>query len=145
MFEISIDFNPDYLIKQLNLDATKLQDNLQRVVQGAGNLVRNTAILNISRGARKGRIYRRGRRGFHQASSVGEYRKTDTGRLVSSIRANSGHNKTMSWVGSDLIYSKFLELGTNRMGPRPWLRRSLEANNAKIKELVDEAIKRSLK
>jgi hypothetical protein len=43
-------------------------------------------------------------------------------------------------VGSNVVYAPFQELGTKRMKGRFYLRRAIESNLAKIKELLSRAI-----
>lgn len=65
----------------------------------------------------------------------------DTGNLRSSIRskaesvkAEGGTNTVEVTVGSSVEYAPYVELGTSRMGPRPYLRSS-------IAEVIAEGLK----
>jgi len=71
---------------------------------------------------------------IHQASAPGEPPKTDTGGLVSSIAIVLGTMKAQ--VGTGLEYGKYLEFGTTRMEPRPWLYPSLMENGDTLKRMV---------
>src|SRR5258707_12595277 len=99
----------------------KFANNIDTVIKRIATEIRNTAVTNISRGVRHGATYKR-RTVTHQASAPGEYPKTDTGRLVASIRTNFRFLEAD--IGSDVNYSQFLETGTKYMMPRPWLQPS---------------------
>lgn len=55
----------------------------------------------------------------HQASAPGEYPNEDMGELAQSIRAEI--NPLEATVGSSLVYAYYLQFGTTKMEPRPWL------------------------
>ena len=117
------------------------QKNVGEAIKYAGLLVVNTAVDKISRGPRSGRLYKRGSE-MHKASDAGEYPKTDRGGLVGSIRLN--YSAWTSVVGSNLEYADALENGTKFMAPRPWLRRSRDANEGAIHRLILKALRTSL-
>lgn len=56
-------------------------------------------------------------------SAPGEPPHKQTGRLRQSV-AREVHGLTAR-VGTNVQYGRWLELGTSRMAPRPWLRRAL--------------------
>ena len=60
----------------------------------------------------------------HVPSAPGEPPHVDTGRLRSSItfEFESSRSQFEARVGTNVIYGKFLELGTVHIRPRPWLR-----------------------
>ena len=140
--QITINFNPKDLIDRLDLVQTKLEVNLNKAVQAAAILIQNRTRLEIQTGGRSGRIYRRSRGTTHQAGAAGEYPKSDTGRLASSIRTDFSFLSAS--VGSDLNYSTWLETGTPKMAARPWLQRTLEEQSPQIKKIVDDAIRNSV-
>jgi hypothetical protein len=55
------------------------------------------------------------------ASAPGEYPARVTGILVKSIRSEFDRKALTARVGSDELHGKFLEFGTSKMAPRPWL------------------------
>lgn len=91
-----------------------------------------------------GRVYtRRGKR--HQASAPGEPPARDTGRLMESIAvlSRATPNELVSTVGpreaafkKRAPYPVFLEFGTRRMKPRPFMRPALERFRQKIKGVI---------
>lgn len=100
----------------------------------------------ISGGGRSGRIYRR-RSVTHQASAPGEFPKSDTGQLISSLFFRVGGDKLSSFFGTALNYGRYLEFGTSRMRKRPWLRPTLKANAttivARVRAAVNEALRQA--
>lgn len=79
----------------------------------------------------------------HQASAPGEPPKTDTGGLASSIAIVLGTNEAR--VGTGLTYGKYLEFGTTRMEPRPWLHPSLLENTETLRRLVSRLAEDAVK
>lgn len=107
---------------------------LNRALQKSVQQVRTDAIKSIQRGNKSGRVYTRGQgqnlSSTHQASAPGEAPATDTGRLVSSIRATvRGQQGTVS---SELDYAFWLEFGTLKLAPRPFMAPALMNNEAFI-------------
>lgn len=98
----------------------------------------------IQGGARSGRSYKR-RSVTHQASAPGEFPKSDTGQLVSSLFFKVAADGLSAIFGTKLNYGTYLELGTSRMRARPWLRPTYQANEAKAKERVEAAVKDAIK
>ena len=52
--------------------------------------------------------------------------QVDTGNLKDSIKVSDGNTKYEKYIGSDVPYAIFQELGTVRMPPHSYLRPSLE-------------------
>lgn len=105
--------------------------------------VEGDAKQGIQTGSRSGRVYKRGRGGrTHTASAAGQFPKTDYGALVSSITAEYAFNKLSSTVGSRLSapHGFWLEFGTLKMKPRPWLQPTLDKNKKYIQDRFDKAI-----
>lgn len=147
---INVSFDPKQLKKDLQNLEGKLARNIRLANRAAAELVKSAAITNIQKGTRTMRykangrplIYKR-RSVSHVPSAPGEYPKSDTGRLVSSISVETDVNA--AYVGSNLQYAAFLENGTKYMEPRPWLVRSYRENIDKVERLYNDAIRDSLK
>lgn len=97
------------------------------------------AKLLISRGPKSGRLY-----GKHQASAPGEAPATNTGRLIKSIQWQILNQGLAAEIGSPLSYSSFLEDGTRKMDPRPWLLPAYEKHVDDIVVDITEALKKYL-
>ncbi len=68
-------------------------------------------------------------------SRPGEPPRKQTGRLRASVAwelAVTAAGKATARVGTNVLYGKFLELGTSRMLPRPWLRRALAETRGQV-------------
>ena len=106
---------------------------VQKVIFKSTNLVRNTAIDGIARGVKSGNPRPQG----GNASAPGQYPATDTGFLISQITTNVKIEKdrVIGQIISSAPYSKFLEFGTSKMLPRPFMHPSLRINEGKIKSL----------
>jgi len=100
---------------------------------------------------------------MHHASAAGQPPAVDTGRLRASVSSNwhgSGMERgkvdsqaepddgigqpdkdLTGVVGTNVEYAGYLELGTVKMKPRPYLRPALEKNRSKILGLFRDLIK----
>lgn len=104
--------NVSKYLNQLNLFTKKAMDE---IVENTAIEVHNIAKKNIAKGSRTGATYKKNR----QRSAPGEYPKTDTGELVSSIFWEKRRNYYV--VGARALHAYYLEVGTSKMEPRPWL------------------------
>jgi phage gpG-like protein len=139
MLTLKLDFNrQDFQpFQHAGMKAIK---ELNTAIRLAAFAIRNEAVKGISQGQRHGNIYYR--RGIsHQAAADGEYPKTDTGRLVASIRTDFSF--LTADIGSDLDYSKYLEEGTKYMGAKPWLAPSAAMAESEIQRIIDDALARA--
>jgi HK97 gp10 family phage protein len=79
-------------------------------------------------------------------SSPGEPPHKQTGHLQRSItwelrRSGLFGRGLIARVGTIVDYGRFLELGTRRMRPRPWLKRSLDAVKPQIKMILSRPMR----
>ncbi len=66
-------------------------------------------------------------------SKPGEPPRKQRGRLRASVTYEVDPNTLEARVGTNVLYGKYLELGTKRgIAPRPWLRRALAECHSKI-------------
>ena len=102
--------------------------------------VRNKTLVKLS-GSRKDdpeRMYRvPGTKKLYQASSPGQPPAQATGELRQSIKGEVKQEgkQVVGRVGTPLKYGNMLEFGTVNMAARPWLRKSFEEAEAKVKEI----------
>ena len=68
--------------------------------------------------------------GRHMPSLPGEAPAIDMAQLVRSVTHTV--EDEVGYVGTKVVYGKFLEFGTSRMLARPWLRPSIDANRSKF-------------
>lgn len=69
-------------------------------------------------------------------SDPGEPPHKDTGRLRASVSHEMGDDGQSARVGTNVRYGKWLELGTSKMAPRPWLSATLAKMQDAIKTLL---------
>ena len=69
-------------------------------------------------------------------SAPGEPPGKDTGRLRASVSHEVDRGKMVARVGTNVVYGKFLELGTRKMAARPWLRKAFNENYAKLMKII---------
>lgn len=96
----------------------QLQPQAQAVVERTAYDIQRRARIKIQTGPKTGRVYKRyGRE--HQASAPGEPPATDTGFLAGTIQVAVRMLEAIVDVFAD--YGVYLEFGTSRMAPRPFL------------------------
>ena len=103
--------NLDKVLSQLSRLNKELEKPFQEVVKGGGQLIRAEAVKSIQSGAKSGIV------------------------LVSKIRVKQ-KNPNTTQVESGADYSAFLEHGTSKMLPRPFLFPAFEKSKEKIKQAV---------
>lgn len=85
----------------------------------------------------------------HRASAPGEAPATDTGRLVGSIRFIVRPSESRAEVGvfatSGIDYAEFLEFGTRKIAPRPYLGPAAVEVEPQFARLVDRAVNMALR
>lgn len=87
-----------------------------------------------------------GRKGHHP-SLPGNPPAVDTGTLRRSITYEVDEENLVGRVGSTQTnppYGAYLEFGTSRMQPRPWLKPATEKSMETIKKLLGKAVKVTL-
>jgi HK97 gp10 family phage protein len=142
-----------------DLDFSALEAEVRQAVEEAlkagVQMIANDAKRSVARGPKTGNIYthyfRTGPNGGvfpvekrvpHQASAPGEAPATDTGRLLNSIVADAEFvgNEITGYVRADVEYARFLEYGTRKILPRPFLIPAIERNAKRIADLVRVAL-----
>ena len=66
----------------------------------------------------------------------------DTGRLRNSITHEVRMNENAVYIGSNVEYAAFVEIGTQRMKARPYLRPAAANHTEEYKGLVKQALSR---
>lgn len=134
---MSVEWNGERLLQAVRQAAMK------GIVRGTEKVL-STAVRSIQAGQKSGKIYTR--RGVsHHASAPGESPASDTGRLVQSGRTQYDQERIAGLVIFSTKYAEPLELGTEKMEPRPYLRPALAVNRAAIEEDVANEIRGVLK
>lgn len=92
---------------------------LEKAMERVGALVERQAKINVSK-------------------SPPEHPQVQTGRLRSSIihQVTKDENAIVAEIGSNVTYSKYLEFGTSKMPPYPWLFPAVEEKRKEIIETL---------
>ena len=135
--------------KQLIANLKKLGANADKAIaQGVymtAQQVRNAAVASIqaqSSGDTVTRYSQGGNEYTHVASAPGDAPNTDTGTLVRSIAVEPAAPAVEMFVGSGIDYALWLETGTTKMRPRPWLMPAIDANRANLNANIAKAVNR---
>lgn len=128
------------LLRKINEASGKTLQLLDRAIDESALLIDQKAKEKIQKGQRSGKTYRRGGKSGRR-SAVGEPAKTDTGRLVSSIRPNlrGFMDAEVGSLANIAPYGEFLE-DADKLN-RPWLRPTYQENEPAIIKKIDRAIK----
>ena len=136
--------NINEALKKFDTLKKDLQEPFREVIQGGAQLIRGEAIKDIQTGVKSGRIYEKyNPRRTHRASAPGQSPASDTGNLVRNIIVRN-ENKDLVKVESNAPYSSFLEFGTSKMLPRPFLFPATEKSRPKIAQAVFNRVKKEI-
>ena len=114
---------------------THLNGQLKGRMIEACNEVRNTTLETLS-GTRSGRTYCvPGTKRLYTASAPGEAPAIATGELRQHVKWELEQGGKVGLVGTDLEKGLHLEYGTSKMQARPWLRKSFEKSENKVKDI----------
>jgi HK97 gp10 family phage protein len=121
--------------KDLGISLSRLNAEMRaraiRALDAAGLIVQNAAKKSITSGPKTGRTYRRGTV-LRRASAPGEAPANQTATLLGSIQYQVSEQELMVQIVAGVAYAKFLELGTRKMAPRPFMNPALTNNRPKI-------------
>ena len=132
------------VLSQLNRLGKDMEVPFQEIVKGGGQLIRGEAIKSIQTGAKSGVMYQMyNPRREHRASAPGQAPASDTGNLVSKIIVKQ-KSKNITNVESNADYSAYLEYGTSKMQPRPFMLPAFEKSKKPILNAVFNRVKRKI-
>ena len=136
--------NLERVLKSLNTLGKDMLPEFREVIMGGAQQIRGEAIQSIQTGSKSGIVYQKyNPKREHRASAPGESPASDTGNLVSKIKVQR-KNKDSVDVESNASYSKFLEYGTSKMQPRPFLFPAYKKSQKKIIQAVFNRVKRKI-
>ena len=129
---------------QLQNLSKDIEPDFQEVVKGGAQVIRGEAIKSIQTGAKSGIVYEKyNPRRTHRASAPGQAPASDTGNLVSKIMVQQ-KDKNHVEVQSNADYSAFLEYGTSKMEPRPFMLPAFEKSKKPIINAVFNRVKKKI-
>tara|TARA_R110002126_G_scaffold156963_1_gene304388 strand:- start:63 stop:512 length:450 start_codon:yes stop_codon:yes gene_type:complete len=132
------------VMSQLNRLGKDMEQPFQEIVKGGGQLIRGEAIKSIQTGAKSGVMYQMyNPRREHRASAPGQAPASDTGNLVSKIIVKQ-KSKNITNEESNADYSAYLEYGTSKMQPRPFMLPAFEKSKKPILDAVFNRVKRKI-
>jgi len=132
------------VLSQLNKLEKDMEIPFQEIVKGGGQFIRGEAIKSIQAGAKSGIVYEKyNPRRSHRASAPGQAPASDTGNLVSKIIVKQ-KSKNITNVESNADYSAFLEYGTSKMEPRPFMLPAFEKSKKPIINAVLKRVKNKI-
>lgn len=72
-------------------------------------------------------------------TEITELGAVDTGRLRGSI--SHAHDDTSAYIGTNVEYGQYVELGTRKMAARPFLRNAVANYTDDYKRIIEEGLK----
>lgn len=90
----------------------------------------NALFVTARRGKRAGQRVVVGKSRGKDPSGAGEYPKKLLGHLRRNIQTEYDAERLIARVGTNVIYGKYLQTGTRRMAPRPWMSLALRHQRA---------------
>lgn len=87
-------------------------------------------------------------RNVYRAAPAGKFPGVRTGKLRRSMSYNileGADGTVVARVGTNVIYGRYLELGTGSMKPRPWARRNFLLNRDRIRDAMTRKLAACLK
>lgn len=93
-------------------------------------------------GRKVGRLKKllRSTRGGHGGSPPGEYPGMRTGQLRRNVQQETDRKGLVARVGTNVVYGKWLELGTRKMAARPWLSRGMIESRPEVERILSAEI-----
>jgi len=132
------------VLSQLDRLGKDMEQPFQEIVKGGGQLIRTEAIKSIQTGAKSGVMYQKyNPRREHRASAPGQSPASDTGNLVNKIIVKQKSSDVVH-VESNANYSAFLEYGTSKMQPRPFMLPAFEKSKKPILNAVFNRVKQKI-
>lgn len=133
------------LNEKINAIGKRTGIEVMKALKQGGLAIENRAVEGIISPPKTGRIYpSKGRKGaMHQASAPGEFPAADTGRLhqsITTVPTENGPTRFAVQTGSNVKYATYLELGTGKLAPRPFMGPSFDENLEKNKARIRNAI-----
>lgn len=128
--------------KKIHSIKENTEEGIRLAMLEIGKHMRDDAKKYIEEEPKTGRLYNIGRNKTHRASAPGESPANLTGRLKESI----GYKTTGEELelGAKAKYSKFLEEGTSKIKPRPYLKRAIRENEKDAYNYLMQYLKQEL-
>lgn len=66
----------------------------------------------------------------------------DTGRLRNSITSTVGSGEKAAYIGTNVEYAPYVEMGTSRMREQPFLRPAAQNHGAEYRDILEAELKK---
>lgn len=76
----------------------------------------------------------------HAKQALTDQKAVDTGRLRGSVTNIVEIGEQSVYIGTNVEYAAFVELGTSRMAPRPYLRPAATQHTEEYRQLLEAAL-----
>lgn len=76
----------------------------------------------------------------HAKQALTDQKAVDTGRLRNSITNQVDMSEQAVYIGTNVEYAAYVELGTSRMRARPYLRPAAQNHGSEYQELLRQAM-----
>lgn len=142
---ISIDTKSQRILDNLKFHAKKAEKGAIKGLWFVGRDVINDIKSEIKDKEKKtGRVYvYKGR--THIASAAGEYPANRSGSLRKSMGFEVKGLNLEIGARDSIDYGKYLEKGTKRMRPRPYIDRTFQKNRLKSLDIIGKEIEKEIK
>lgn len=121
----------------------KMKAQVDQALQASALVVQNEARQLVLKGPKTGRTYIRRGKIKHRASAPGEAPASDTGTLVRNIVTAAELSRNRVRIIAKTKYAAFLEYGTRKMKPRPFLIKALQNKIEQIKAIFAASLRKS--
>lgn len=118
---------------RLEAACVHLVNKMRENVSVAG---RTKTQVTVSRGKNKGKTRTKWGALNSKPSAPGDFPAKQTGKFRSSIAYTVDKQTLSAKVGTSLKYGKFLEMGTRKMAPRPWLLRTAGEEKQAVNQIM---------
>lgn len=142
--------NVKEVIKQFTDMQKKIETNIGKGLAKCCQLVQVTAQKSMTNTKINTAVtyYNTNKSKGHHPSVAGNPPAVDTGSLRRSITYDVDEMKKEARVGSVITnppYGAYLEFGTSKLQPRPWLKPALEENEKKCQQIMRNCVKEGIK
>jgi hypothetical protein len=136
-------------LRRLKAKCDKVDKNVREAaylwLTDVGRVLVDEARRLVKMPPKSGRMYRRyNPERFHQSSAPGQPPAYDRGALSASMFSEIDRRKLEAYVASSSPVAIWMEYGTRKMMPRPFMRRAIMNKERSITQLLSNRLKRML-
>jgi len=141
---LSLESSSKAVLDDFKKQPRKAQVGGMRGLTFAGKMLRKETQKQIrDRSQKSGKLYKYKSR-YIRASAPGEYPANRSGNLARSIGFDVNGFNLYFGARNPAFYAKFLDKGTRKMRPRPFLDRTVQKEKLEVLKIVGREIEREL-